>query len=381
MTRKIKIAYIIDSIETPAAGTEKQLLMLLNEIDRTKFDPYLVCLHESKWIKKQSFSFPVKCFAFGSIASFDFLRNLRKMIKYFKNENFDIIQTFFTEGNMIGTFAARLAGCKAIVSSRRNIGYDHGAIHYAILRLLQFWTKYYLANSKAVADLTIQREGASPEKTVVIYNGMELDRFKNSLDELRKEQRAKWGIGADDILIGSIANLRPVKNIELLIRTASVLVKEYDNLKFVAVGDGPDTQKCQNLIESLDLSDKFILPGSYNDILPCLAAFDIAVMCSISESFSNSLIEYMAAGRPIVASNVGGNAEAITHRESGLIFELSDKKGLENSLRILIDDNGLAQKYAQTARRNALEKYSKKTNLNETERFYLDQVAQKVTSN
>jgi glycosyltransferase involved in cell wall biosynthesis len=366
----IKIAYIIDSIESPTAGTELQLLMLLNELNRQEFEPHLVCLHDSDWMRQQSFDFPVKKFSFARVASLDFIRNMRALARYFKEQDFDIVQTFFKDGNIYGTVAARMAGRKIIISSRRNIGYWHDAKQLAILRFLRRWTSWYLSNSQVNINIVMDTEKADPSKIKVIYNGLDLEKFTSTDEEMRKRRRAEWGIADDEILIGMVVNLRPVKNVELFIESASDLLRNYPKLKFVVIGEGPLRPRYEEKICSSGLENRFLLPGKYLDVAGCLAAFDIAAICSKSESFSNSLIEYMAARLPIVASDVGGNSEAIDHEENGLLFSLEDAGGLNKSIKRYLDDPEFAREMGKRAQKKALENYKRDVCIQNHESFY-----------
>lgn len=368
----IKIAFIIDTIATPAAGTEKQLLMLINEIDKIRFKPYLICLQNSEWLQSNDLPFDVHILEVGSLLSSSFLRGLLRIKKMHKTERFDIIQTFFIDGNIFGTIAARIMGCRRLISSRRNIGYWHNRVHTTILRLFAMLTPYYLCNSRAAQEQTIAIEKINPNKLQVIYNGLELKRFESINNEMRRRQRDTWRINDDEIVIGAIANLRPVKNIALMIESAADLVKEFSTIRFIVVGEGALRESLQDRINELGLSNTFLLVGRLDNILEPLAAFDIAVIPSLSESFSNSLIEYMAARLPIVSSDVGGNSEAIEHNKTGLLFSLENRMGLSNCIRRFIQDKSLGDKLAQNAFLYATRNFSAETMIRKHQSYYED---------
>ena len=101
----IKITYIIDTIATIGAGTENQLLMLMNEIDKTKFKPHLICLRDSEWLQNNNLPFDVHILNVGSLLSFSFIRGILKFKKIHMKEKFDIVQTYFVDGNIFGRSA------------------------------------------------------------------------------------------------------------------------------------------------------------------------------------------------------------------------------------------------------------------------------------
>ena len=370
MTQPIKIAYFIDTIAAPTGGTEKQLLYLLDGLNRDKISPHLFCFYQSEWMKNQTFSFPVTYLNLHRLFGPDFYKAYKQFKQVHKTEQFDIAQTFFRDGNIFGTAAAHWAKVDKIISSRRNVGYWHDRLHLTILRKLEKWTSYYLSNSQAAVDMTIDTELADPKKFKIIYNGLDLDRFKQIDQTTKKNQREKWNISNDDIVIGTVANLRPVKRIDTIIHCAASLKKDYPQLKFVIIGEGGDRSQLEALAKEQGVEDRIIMPGSLDDVVPALAVFDIAVLPSSNESFSNSLIEYMAAKLPIAATKVGGNNEAIDHNQNGLLYDLDDSNGLRDALKLLLDNKDKADKMAENACRKAHDSYSIKIMIENHEKFY-----------
>ena len=368
----INIAYVIDTIATPRAGTEKQLLMLLKGLDRNRFNPTLVCLRNSEWLEDQALSCDLEILNLGSILRPGFFGAASRFKKLHRERKFDIVQTFFLDANLFGTIAARMAGIKNVVSSRRNIGYWHTWFYRTMLRMLRRWTSCYLANSKAVLDVSLEAEGIAPENITVIYNGLDLSQYEVIEESVRLRQRHTWGVADNELLVGAVANLRPVKNIPSLISAAARLTRKHAGLKFVVVGEGPDREQLQQQVDSAGLTDRFRMMGAHNDIVPCLAAFDVGVQCSRSESFSGSLVEYMAAGLPIAASAVGGNVEAISHEQTGLLYDVNDPNGLVSTISALLSDLGKALQYGESAREAAFAHYSEEACVKAHERYYTD---------
>ncbi len=369
---RINIAFIIDTIINPTGGTEKQLLRLLRDLDPQRFQSYLVTLRCSEWLSKQTLDIPVITLQnHGTIKhGLDFLKSL-SFAKFCRSAQIDIVQTFFTDSNIIGTIGSRLSNKRpAVVSSRRNIGYWQRPRDIRILRLLRHWTNFYLGNSQAAIRSAIEIERIAKEKTHVIYNGIDLEEFQRMDPALRRLQREKWNISESHILIGAIANLRTVKNISLLIDAAARLIPKFPQLRFVVVGDGPERKNLEQQIGNLGLNNRFHLTGAAKDVIAWLAAFDIAVLPSSSESFSNSLLEYMAARLPIVASDVGGNSEAITHNLEGFLCPPGDSEGLAKAIGKLLNDPGLARRFADSGYRKACRLFSFPICIENHEKFY-----------
>ncbi|SYZ73066.1 putative Glycosyl transferase group 1 [Candidatus Zixiibacteriota bacterium] len=367
----IKVAFVIDGIESPTGGTEKQLLMLLNGLNREKYSPYLLVLKKSEWMKSQNFDFPVIDFEVDRIFGWKTVDKVKQMAAFCRTEKIDIVQTFFVDANIFGTVGAHRGGCPVIISSRRNIGHWQKSIDVAILRFLRRFTNYYIANSRAAAVVTIRNEHIQEKRVRVIYNGINLDHIASITPEMRFKQRNLWKIKEERYVIGSIANLRQVKNIDLLIAAAANIVREFPEVHFVVVGEGPERDTLGELIEEKKISGNFTLAGSYQDVIPCLAAFDAAVLTSSHESFSNSLIEYMAAGLPIAATSVGGNIEAICNGREGILFPAGNVDKLTEALRDIITNHELARHLGENAKNKAYHEYSREGFLKNHEQFYM----------
>jgi glycosyltransferase involved in cell wall biosynthesis len=366
----IKIAYIIDTIVTPNAGTEKQLLLLLDAIDKNKFQPFLIVLRESEFIKNNTLPVPVIVFRMQSLKSPKFWIEFFRLIRLLKKEKFSIAQTFFRDGNIFGTIAAKLARIPVIISSRRNIGYWHNQLEIKILQFLSGMTDYYIANSEAVKQLTVEREQVSPSKIHVIYNGLKEVNYQIVEEESKKISENLKEFLDGKIVVGIVSNLRPVKNIEFFLESAADLIKKVPEMCFIVIGDGPLKKDLEKKVQELGIGQHVYFAGSQSNIYAWIRVFDIAVMCSKSESFSNALIEYMFMGKPIVASDVGGNTEAIADGFNGVIYKEGDKKEFVNAVLDLAKKPEKAEKLGVRAQKTAEEKYTLKHSVYKHEQFY-----------
>ncbi len=354
----INIAYVIDTIETPNAGTEKQLHMLIENLDRKRFTPHLVLLRNSTWLEKHKLPFPVCIINLPSFEPAHLVKAFITFRRYCKKNEIGIVQTFFVDANIFGTLAAYFSRVNVIISSRRNygLGYWHNRYWLIILRALRHITCCYISNSRITADYTGMSENVSRDKIHVIYNGLCLDRFQQITYEDRESYRSSLGIKPNEILIGATSNLRPIKNLPLFIKAAAMTHKKYPHARFVIVGGGPEEANLRKMISYYSLKNVFALAGQQDDVLPFVLSMDIGVLCSKSESLSNSVIEYMAAGLPCVVSEVGGNSEAIGY-EYGFSFKSGDEKDFFAKLEPLIVDEQLRLNIGQAAKAYAFSNY------------------------
>jgi len=367
----LNIAYVIDTIETPNAGTESQLLMLLRGLDRSRFSPHLIVLKNSNWLTRNNLPFPVYNLDLKKLLSLKFLASLIRFKKYIKKHNIVIVQTFFRDANVFGTLAAYFSRIGVIISSRRNhgLGYWHNRYWLMLLKVLKIFTTIYIANSQTTKNYTVESEQVNPNKVLVIYNGLDTNRYTQLRRQRREVYRRSLGILPGQVLIGVIANLREVKNLPLFIKVAAILSKKYPDTRYIVVGDGPERDKLQTMINNFSLDGRVILAGEQDDVSPFLCSMDVGVLCSKSESLSNSILEYLATGLPSVVSNVGGNLEAIGYR-NGLSFESNNLEDLCVKLEVLIVDSDLRKSLGSWGKSYACRKYNYKNIVKQYEGVY-----------
>ncbi len=175
----------------------------------------------------------------------------------------------------------------------------------------------------------------------------------------------------DVVRIGAVANLRPIKNLDLLIKAAAETVKRFPNGRFEVAGEGEQRIELEKLILDLNLGDRFRLLGAVSDIPKFLGSVDIAVLCSRSEGMSNALLEYMAAGRAIVATRVGAAEKLIRDGEEGLLIPPDDLPALIGAIEQFLTTQSLAFRVGNAARKRAVAEFSRDAMRQRFEHFYL----------
>jgi len=169
---------IIDTVRGIKAGTETQLYLLINNLDKRKYDINLICLRETEWMKenRSTLGCKVRLFNINSIINPTSILSFIQLVKYIKKGNPDIVMTFFRDSNIIGVIAARLAKTNVIISTRRDYGLWLDKRTYFFLALANRFVKGIIANSSKVKELTCCKEIVDCSKVKVIYNGI---KFKN----------------------------------------------------------------------------------------------------------------------------------------------------------------------------------------------------------
>lgn len=331
-----RIAFVIDTIYSPVGGTEKQLLHLLKHLDRNRFTPLLCTLTLSDWLDKHFDACPLYVSDITSFKRLDTWGKIWSLSRFLKDERVDIVQTFFPDANKVGIIAAKLAGVPLVISSRRNQGYWHTKAELAQVKILNHWVDLFIANSFSTKEWVKTVECVAEEKVRVAYNGIDLSLFDANNRSQRTLYRQMLGITDHDIAICMVANYRPIKGYEVFLRAARVVAEQASNVIFFAVGDYDEQDeyfdKLRELSSQLGLKERFIFLGPRTDVSLLLQAIDIGVMSSNSESFSNALGEYLAAGLPVVSTDVGGALESISMGENGYIVPVGDYQSLSERI-------------------------------------------------
>jgi glycosyltransferase involved in cell wall biosynthesis len=365
----IKIAFVIDTIESPTAGTEKQLLLLIKYLDRTKFKPYLCVLRTSVWLNEEFSECPLFEVGINSFKSPKSYLNIFRFGRFLKEESIDLVQTHFRDANFAGIIAAKLAGVKKIIGTRRNQGYWMNGTEFFFQKILNRWVDVIVVNSESTKRWVLEKESFPDNQIMVIHNGLELDRFSVELS-VKKSVRNQLGIADSAIAVVIVANLRPVKGIDIFIQSAALVLGKYPEACFYIIGEGKDRGNLEKLSRHLGIADSIIFLGRQENVYNLLPAFDIGVLTSHSESFSNSIIEYLASGLPVVCTDVGGAREAVQDGVNGFVVNPGDSKALFSKIQEIIL-NGTCEDMGGESRKKAQDFFSHQNMVCSTETFYL----------
>lgn len=351
MKRKIKLTYIIDVLRTNLAGTENQLIKMIKGVDRARFDVELVCFRDDPWFEanKASLNCPARIFPISNFKAPGTYWNILRLAAYLRSSKADVVHTFFPVGNIVGVFAAWLAGVKVVISSRRDYGEWMSPRYLFVTKLANRFTTRIIANSNAVKELTISREQAWSDRLGVIYNGIDTS-FGRDLERDRA-LKTKLGIPEGDLVAGIVANFRPMKHHHTFVWAAAEVLKKRTDVTFILIGAGPLREEAERLAGELGVKKKLLFLGPQKQILPYLSIMDIGVNCSEGEGLSNAVMEYMSAGVPCVVSQAGGNPDLIQDGVNGFTFKIDDHKALASSMLRLFEDAGARAAFTAAARR------------------------------
>jgi glycosyltransferase involved in cell wall biosynthesis len=276
--------------------------------------------------------------------------------------------------NVPATIAARMARIPVIISQIHNVATWETRRQLWMDRFLCRWRDAVIAVSKEVKREIVSRLRIPESQCHVIYNGVDIQKF--DLPRKNPEQLASLGIPPENTVIIMVARFVPQKNHDAIVRVAKRLAPQFPRITFLMVGDGREREKIERDVRENFLQQHFIFTGRRDDVPKLLALADISVLPSFKEGFSNTILESMAAGVPVVASHVGGNAEAVEHDRNGILFKAGDDQALETALSRLIADEQLRRKMGKDSR-NRAQRFSLDKMARLTEKLYLELLARK----
>jgi glycosyltransferase involved in cell wall biosynthesis len=360
LMRKIKTLFVIDSVFHIAGGTEGQLSRLINCLDRNEFEPHLVVLRDSSWIETNYFNCSKSVLGLTSLRNPGTWRKIWQLATFMRGERFDIVQTHFPDSNLVGVMAARLGRARKVVSTQRNMGYDLNPNRTFALRMVSRWVDRYLANCQAVKEGLALKLGVPRDKVDIIYNGIEYQRFEKASGDSISELRGKLGIEDEELVVGLVSNFRPIKDVDGFILAASGVARSFPQARFLIIGGGKpeDARRLERLSSDLGIGQKILWTGTVEDVAPYLDLLDLGVLSSRSEGLSNTILEYMASGLPVVATAVGGNPELIADGEGGFLVPPGDSTALAGKILLLLNDAELRNTMGKINRRVVKEKFS-----------------------
>jgi glycosyltransferase involved in cell wall biosynthesis len=268
---------------------------------------------------------------------------------------------YFPDSTLVGVLVGRLAGVPWVIRTRNNLGYNLTPWQRRLSALLARLSDATITNSQACRQALLASEGPRPASVLVLENGVDLARFARIPNISGRGSVRRVGV---------VANLRPVKQLHLFIDAAARLASDFPEVRFEIGGEGELRGELARQITECGLEGRCTLTGVVTDVPAFLARLDVAVLCSRSEGMSNALLEYMAAGRAIVATAVGGNVELIEQGVSGLLVPPGDAAVLADAIRRYLEDPGFAAAAAMAARQCAQELYSREAMVERFQAFY-----------
>ncbi|MEW6169948.1 MAG: glycosyltransferase [Candidatus Omnitrophota bacterium] len=364
--RKINILHVIWSLEK--GGAERFLVLLVKNFDQSRFNSIVCCLNwKGEWASELEEK-GIKVIALNKKGKFD-ICVIYRIICVIRQYKIDIVNTHLWAADCLGRVAAIFGGVPIIISTVQNVDIWKKFWHKIIDKMLANRTTKFIAVSKAVKEFLINTEKIPEEKIEIIPNAIDAESLRvNELAGLRV--REDLGIKNEEIVLTVIGRLVEQKGHKYLFEALSMLDGRY-RVKLLVVGDGPLRESLQFKVNSLQLENKIQFLGQRRDMAEIFNASDGVILPSLYEGLPVSILEAMAVGKPVIATDVGGTCELVKDGETGFLAQAKNSKSLASNIEKLLTSPDKGKKMGERGKELVNNAFSIQAIVKKTADLYL----------
>jgi glycosyltransferase involved in cell wall biosynthesis len=341
-------------------GTERQVGQLAKHLDRARFFPVLCSLDGTRTLFDLDPS-PTPFLAAKRRARFDPLPFL-KVVWILRRWKIDLVHCFLFDAEIIGRLTGRLAGV-AVIGSERNSDYPPMPIRERVLRTTRPLVDLLIANSHAGKRYATGRLGFLPERVAVVPNGVDVDRFR---PRNLTHARARLGLPPDRPVVGMFASFKEQKNHAMYFRVARRILDRRPETRFLCVGHTPSNHpsargyaaSLRRLSTELSLDDHLSFVADRDDVHELYPACDVTVLTSRREGTPNAILESMACGVPVIATDIADNALILDGSSGGAVVPLDDDDAMCTRVSSLLEHEIALREASRLARTTAVTRFS-----------------------
>ena len=344
-------------------GMENGLINLINTMPESSFRHIIVCIEDFSDFRQRLVRSDVRVIALrrSSIGVmklrteiFHLCRNLRPMIVHSRNMS-----------GLDALLPARIAGVKYCVHSEHGWDIDNlnGEKWKPVVqrRLHSPLIDHYITVSKHLKKYLVKKVAITASRITQIYNGVDTNRFIPARFKPSNVLPLNFA-DENSIVFGSVGRIQPIKDQKTLVHAFATLSQKGGNIgdkaRLVIVGDGPQLSALRDLVDLLGIKSKTWLPGAISNVQDVMQVIDVFVLPSLAEGISNTILEAMASGLPVIATRVGGNLELVEEKQTGYFFDPGDIQSLVRLLTEYAANPSLRYSHAQRARQVAIEQFN-----------------------
>lgn len=365
-------------------GTEVQVMNLTRNLDRERYDISFACLRKYGQFlgELEEMQIPVTEFPIDSLYKPNTFRQLLRLSQHIRKQKIQIVHSYNFYANMFAIPAAKMAGVPLVVASVRDRGVYLDKKQRVANRMVLSMADRILVNAESIKDWLLD-EGLSGDNIGVIPNGLDMSRFEQGDGDSDNAIRREFSIPLSSPLVMMLSRLNPQKGVDDFIKAAALVVQKHPAARFMIVGEkiadggnGMITKdqayhdQLQQLVDDHGLQDSLIFAGHRDDIPALLSEANVSVLPSHNEGLSNTLIESLAAGAPIVTTRVGGNPEVVKDGENGLLVPVQDAPAVAEAICRLLEDAELSASMMRANRQRARDVFSIDRMVQDTDDFY-----------
>ncbi len=337
-----KILFTISNSDI--SGAEKQLLLLLENINRKLFHIEVCCLDGEGPFTRAVNKLGINFFSYERRSSFDFYR-LNSLYQLINQKSYDLVVSFCWSANQYSRVASLFARKEHIACER---GHDYKEINLEniLIKLLAPLSKKIVFNSKVQMESYKKYINSSSEKNSCIHNGITMYPTNNSKQNYFYKT---FNIVNEKKFIGTAGNYSDPKNFDMFIRVCEKIIKDYNNVLFIAIGDGPQKEYYEKIIHDRKLDEYIIITGYIDKIYEVITFLDIFLLTSNSEGMPNVIMEAMAGKVPVISTSVGGCKELINNQNTGFLVDRNDSDKMCENIKILLEQEDVYRKIVNHA--------------------------------
>jgi glycosyltransferase involved in cell wall biosynthesis len=361
-------------------GAEQQFLELVKGLDKTRFNTIVVTLYPGGELEEEVKNIPgIEYICLNRKGKYNYF-TLITILRLLRKKHVDVIQPFLTPATFFTLLPAVInrTPLKIVTeraSARKKLGKGY-SFYLRIEDLLTRFANLVIPNSKSGKEFLITR-GIKPENISVIYNGINVQRLiPNPSDTVRI--RDTLGISENMKVVGISASLFELKDHDTFLRAAHIISGTMPQVKYIILGEGPLRQTLEQTASELGIESKVVFAGNQTEVSPYLSVFDVACLCSKEpEGCSNAILEAMALGKPVVATNAGGNVELVEDGKTGFLVPVQNPQALADAILSLLDNPEQAKEMGRQGKEKIAREFSLSRMVQDYETLYADNLQKK----
>ena len=363
--RKLRVLTLVDK-PTVTGGAERLAAVVAMKLDPARFESVLCASRQTDepLLDRELEEAGIGVLALGRRSTLDLLA-WRPLVSLLR-DGVDVVHTHMFGSNVWGTVLGRLSGVPVVVAHEHTWSFQGRPLRRFLDReLVARWADVFVAVSGEDRRKMIEVEGVDPAKIRLIPNGI-----PSPANGAVADVRAELGIEPGAPVLGVVCELRAQKALEVLFEAAALLLAEFPTLKVLVAGDGPERARLEEGARRLGVADTVLFLGIRRDVPAVLAAVDVAVLSSDYEGSPLSVMEYMAAAKPVVSTRVGGVPELVKDDVHGLLVEPRDPEALAEAVTRLLRDPALAKRLGAEGRQRQQREFSLEAMVRRIEDLY-----------
>ena len=359
------IAHVVWSFDI--GGTENGIVNLINH-HNSRFKSSVIALTTLGLSKDRVFKDGAGFYQMESRGGND-VRVIFRLAKLLRELKPDILHSRGWGTYFESAMAAKLSGVPLLVHGEHGTTYFDRRRRLWAYRWLRHVTSHYTVVSKNLGDMLQQKIGIDSGKISYLPNGVDTEKFKPQ-PERRNEARKELGLGPKDFVVGSVGRLVEVKGFDVLIGALKRARQYHKTVRGIIIGDGPERGKLERLVNADGRDKAVLLPGNRDNVHDLLPAFDVFVCSSHSEGTSNTILEAMASGLPVIATRVGGNPELIQESKNGKLVSANNFTEIASAIIDLKENDKMRSRLSKINFEHCKEKRSIKAMVGSYEELY-----------